>query len=125
MDGTQNLGIQTDPLFAGVTRPAMAFGVTYSALLVNGITTIELFLLTKNLVWLLVCVPIHGMFWLVCTNEPRFFDLLFLWGRTRGPGILGNARFWRANSYSPLSIDLPDARGRRRKSGNASGAGTG
>jgi type IV secretion system protein VirB3 len=59
------MGIHEDPLFAGVTRPAMAMGVTYSALLINGMTTVELFLLTKNLLWMLVCIPIHGIFWLV------------------------------------------------------------
>ena len=37
------MGIHEDPLFAGVTRPAMAMGVTYSALLINGMTTVELF----------------------------------------------------------------------------------
>ncbi len=108
------MGIREDPLFAGVTRPAMALGVTYSALLINGMTTVELFLLTKNLLWLLVCLPIQGIFWLVCKNDARFFDLLFLWGRTRGPGLLGNVRFWRANSYSPLRFDLPYRSGRRR-----------
>ena len=108
------VGIRQDTLFAGITRPAMKWGVTYSALLVNGITTIEMFLLTRNLLWLLICVPIHGMFWLVCKNEPRFFDLLFLWGRTRGPGLLGNVRFWKANSYSPLRFDWPRRNGRRR-----------
>jgi len=55
-----------------VTRPAMAMGVTYSALLINGMTTVELFLLTKNLLWMLVCIPIHGIFWLVCKNDARF-----------------------------------------------------
>jgi type IV secretion system protein VirB3 len=108
------LGIREDPLFAGVTRPAMAMGVTYSALLINGMTTVELFLLTKNLLWIGVCIPIHGIFWLVCKNDARFFDLLFLWGRTRGPGLLGNVRFWKANSYSPLRFDLPNKVGRRR-----------
>jgi type IV secretion system protein VirB3 len=109
----QPLGIREDPLFAGVTRPAMAMGVTYSALLINGMTTVELFLLTKNLLWMGVCIPIHGIFWLVCKNDARFFDLLFLWGRTRGPGLLGNVRFWKANSYSPLRFDLPSKVGRR------------
>jgi type IV secretory pathway VirB3-like protein len=68
------MGIHEDPLFAGVTRPAMAMGVTYSALLINGMTTVELFLLTKNLLWMLICIPIHGIFWLVCKNDARFFD---------------------------------------------------
>ena len=113
MSEEQPLGIREDPLFAGVTRPAMAMGVTYSALLINGMTTVELFLLTKNLLWMGVCIPIHGIFWLVCKNDARFFDLLFLWGRTRGPGLLGNVRFWKANSYSPLRFDLPNKVGRR------------
>ena len=113
MSDARNQGIIEDPLFVGVTRPAMAMGVTYSALLINGIATVEMFLLTRNLLWLLVFIPIHGMFLLVCKNEPRFFDLLLLWGRTRGPGLLSNVRFWHANSYSPLRLDLPDARGRR------------
>ena len=113
MSEEQPQGIREDPLFAGVTRPAMAMGVTYSALLINGMTTVELFLLTKNLLWMGVCIPIHGIFWLVCKNDARFFDLLFLWGRTRGPGLLGNVRFWKANSYSPLRFDLPNKVGRR------------
>ena len=114
MAGARNAGVTADALFVGVTRPAMAFGVTYSALLVNAIVTVELFLLTRNLLWLLVCVPVHGVFWLLCLSEPRFFDLAVLWGRTRGPGLFGNGRQWRANAYSPLAIDLPDAGGRRR-----------
>mgnify|MGYP000506704187 CR=1 FL=1 len=28
------------------------------------------FLLTRNLLWLLVCVPVHGLFWLLCLSEP-------------------------------------------------------
>ena len=114
MASARNAGVTADALFVGVTRPAMAFGVTYSALLVNAIVTVELFLLTRNLLWLLVCLPVHGVFWLLCLSEPRFFDLGLLWGRTRGPGLLRNGRYWRANGYSALALDLPDRRGRRR-----------
>jgi type IV secretion system protein VirB3 len=116
MASTRNSGVTADPLFLGVTRPAMAFGVTYSALLVNAVVTVELFLLTRNLLWLLVCVPVHGVFWLLCLSEPRFFDLGMLWGRTRGPGLLRNGRYWRANGYSALALDLPNFAGRRRAS---------
>ncbi len=111
---THNDGVTADPLFLGVTRPAMAFGVTYSALLVNAVVTVELFLLTRNLLWLLACVPVHGVFWLLCLSEPRFFDLALLWGKTRGPGLFGNARVWRAQGYSALALDLPNRNGQRR-----------
>jgi type IV secretion system protein VirB3 len=92
----------------------MRWGVTYSALLVNGVFTMEVFLLTKNLLTLAVALPIHGICALLCARDARFFDLLLLWGRTRIPALLANARLWRSSSYSPLTLDLPDARGRRR-----------
>jgi len=114
MSGSRNSGVTADVLFVGVTRPAMTFGVTYSAMLVNAVVTVELFLLTRNLLWLFACLPVHGVFWLLCLSEPRFFDLALLWGRTRGPGLLGNGRLWRANAYSPLALDLPNASGARR-----------
>ena len=114
MISQRNAGVTADPLFLGVTRPAMAFGVTYSALLANAVVTVELFLLTRNLLWLLVAVPVHGLSWLLCLSEPRFFDLALLWGKTRGPGLFGNRAVWRAQGYSPLLLDLPGKSGRRR-----------
>jgi len=112
---SRNQGIVADPLFVGMTRPSMVWGVTYSAMMFNIVVTTESFIVTKNLAWLLAFVPIHGMLYLVCLCEPRFFDLLQLWGRTRLPAMVaGNQRYWRANSYSPLALDLPGGRGRRR-----------
>jgi len=94
----------------------MRWGVTYSALLVNGVVTMEIFLLTKNLLTLLLAAPIHGVCALLCARDPRFFDLILLWARTRIPALLANARYWKSSSYSPLSLDVPNARGRRRPS---------
>jgi type IV secretion system protein VirB3 len=111
-----NPGLTADPLFVGATRPPMRWGVTYSALLVNGVVTMEIFLLTKNLLTLLLAAPIHGVCALLCSRDARFFDLALLWGRTRIPALLANARFWRSSSYSALTLDLPDVSGRRRTS---------
>ena len=112
----RNQGITADTLFVGMTRPSMIAGVTYSAMMFNVVITMESFIVTKNLAWLLAFVPIHGVMYLVCLYEPRFFDLLQLWGRTRLPALVaGNLRYWRANSYSPLRLDLPDVQGRRRR----------
>ena len=107
-------GLTTETLFVGATRPPMRWGVTYSALLFNLMFTMETFLLTRNLLTLLVCAPIHGLCMLLCARDARFFDLLLLWGRTRLPALYGNLRFWKASSYSPLVVDPPDAHGRRR-----------
>jgi len=87
--------------------------VTYSALLFNLVFTLEVFLLTKNLLTLLLSLPIHGVCMLLCARDARFFDLILLWGRTRLPALLTTLKFWKASSSSPLALDLPDARGRR------------
>jgi type IV secretion system protein VirB3 len=118
---TRNGGVATDPLFVGATRPPMRWGVTYSALMFNLVFTLEVFLLTKNLLTLLICLPIHGTCMLLCARDARFFDLLLLWGRTRFPAVLGTLSFWRASSYSPLELDLPDHRGSRRLGGRTKG----
>jgi type IV secretion system protein VirB3 len=112
-DPARNAGLTADPLFVGATRPPMRWGVTYAALLCNLVITQEVFLLTRNLLALLLCLPLHGACALLCAREPRFFDLALLWGRTRLPALLGSLPLWRASSYSPLLLDLP-RRGRRR-----------
>ena len=114
MSVSRNAGVTADVLFVGATRPPMRWGVTYSALLMNVVFTMEAFLLTKNLLTLLLALPIHGICALLCARDARFFDLVLLWGRIRIPALLSNARLWRAVSYSPLPLDPPDARGRRR-----------
>jgi type IV secretion system protein VirB3 len=110
MPADRNMGLTDDTLFVGLTRPTMLMGVTYSALIVNAVVTMEIFIVTKNLLWLLSFVPIHGVLYLVCLYEPRFFDLLLLWTRTRGAALAGNLRHWRASSYSPLALDWPRER---------------
>ena len=117
---TRNTGVTADVLFVGATRPPMRWGVTYAALLLNLVFTMEAFLLTRNLLTLLLCLPIHGVCALLCARDARFFDLVLLCGRTRIPALLSNARLWRAVSYSPLALDPPDARGRRRSAASAS-----
>ena len=104
-----------EPLFVGATRPPMRWGVTYTALLFNLVFTMEIFLLGRNLVTLLICLPVHGISALLCARDARFFDLLALWVRTRLPAQFANLRYWRASSFSPLVVDPADPRGRRRR----------
>jgi len=116
MDDPANQGVVADPLFVGVTRPAMALGVTYGAALANGMLTVELFLLTRNLLALLVCLPVHGILWILCAVEPRFFELLLLYVRTRRRNP-GSRVVWRAASYAPAPFrSLRDANAGRRAS---------
>jgi type IV secretion system protein VirB3 len=110
----RNGGITADVLFVGVTRPPMRWGVTFSALLFNLVFTMEIFLLSKNLLTLLLAIPVHGVCALLCARDARFFDLILLWGRTRLPSYFANFRVWKASSYSALVLNLPSRAGRRR-----------
>jgi type IV secretion system protein VirB3 len=110
----RNLGLTADPLFVGATRPPMRWGVTYLALLTEMMVTMEIFVLSKNLLTLLLALPLHGVCALLCARDARFFDLSALWVRTRVPALLGNLRYWHGGTYSPLVLDPPDRRGRRR-----------
>lgn len=113
MDGVTR-GLAADSLFVAATRPPMRWGVTYSALLFNLVFTLEAFLVTRNLLALLVALPIHGASVLLCGRDPRYFDLLLLWGRTGLPTLLASAPWWGASSYSPLLLDPLRSSGRRR-----------
>jgi type IV secretion system protein VirB3 len=110
----RNDGLTADPLFVAVTRPPMRWGVTYSALLFNLVFSMEVFLLTKNLLSLLIVIPIHGICALLCLRDARYFDLILLWGRTRLPAFAGTFRVWKASSFSPLELNAPNIHGRRR-----------
>lgn len=110
----RNTGLIADPVYLGATRPPMKWGVTYTALLLNMVFTMEVFVVTKNLLTLLLALPIHGLCALLCARDARVFDLALLWCRTRLPMLAGNYLFWHAGSYSPLPLDLPTVAGRRR-----------
>ncbi len=86
-----------------------------AGLVMNLVFTMEVFLLTKNLLTLLVALPIHGLCALLCARDARFFELALLWDQTRLPALAGNIRFWHASSHSPLTLDAPDIYGRRRQ----------
>lgn len=96
-----------DPLFVGATRPAMALGVPYAALLANAFLTLELFLMTRNLLWLVIALPLHGLAWLVCLAEPRTFELLAVWAQVRARAGFRGRQQWRAVSYGAFRATAP------------------
>jgi type IV secretion system protein VirB3 len=109
-----NEGLTADVLFVAATRPPTRWGVPYVAIMANLVVTMEVFLLVKNPLILLMALPAHGIAMLLCARDARFFDLAHLWVQTRLLGYWGNALGWRGGSYSPLTLDTPNAAGRRR-----------
>ena len=100
-----------DPLFLALTRPAMVGGVTYAALLVCGVVSLESFLISRNLLALGLFAPLYALAWLVCRQEPRAFELLMLAARDGVPLKAGSP--WRAGSAAVLVHERPDWRGCR------------
>ena len=66
--------------------------------------------MSRNLLALLVAVPIQGVCALLCSHDARFFDLLLLWARTRLVTLLGNGSYWQASSYCPLLVSIGSRR---------------
>ncbi len=91
----------------------MALGVPYVALLANALLTLELFLVTRNLLWLLVAAPLHSLAWLVCLAEPRAFELLAVWAQVRARAAFGGRRRWRAVSYGAFGPSAGDRHARQ------------
>ena len=90
----------TDPLFLGLTRPAMVWGVPQPYFVLNAMLSMIAFLLSNSFYPLFIGAPaIHGLGYLVCLKEPRTFDLWLI--KARFLRCL-NRRFWGANSYDPF-----------------------
>lgn len=91
--------MSSDPLFQGMTRPAMLAGVTYSGVILEMMLVVAPFVMLNSAWTLLAALPIHGVMWLVCRWDPRFFDLLLVWLQT---GANAPHRFiWKGSTYKP------------------------
>ena len=96
--GDRNLGLTADPLFVGVTRPPMRWGVTYSALLFNAIFTMEVFLLTKNLLSGFLVFPIHALGYVLTLRDDKIFNIIRVKAAKCPPR---SKAIWGVNSYRP------------------------
>lgn len=89
-----------DILFAGATRPSLVWGVTYEAIIICIATVGIAFLATNSILFLPLYVPMHGVCYLICLKDPRFFRLLTLWFSTKCRSI--GWRYWGAATATPL-----------------------
>lgn len=91
---------RADPLFLGLTRPAMFWGVPQPVFILNGMAAMIAFLVSNSFYPLFLGAPIlHAAAYLVCLKDCRIFDLWFI--KARFLRCL-NRRYWGANSYDPF-----------------------
>jgi type IV secretory pathway VirB3-like protein len=93
--------LQADPLFQGLARPVMVFGVSFLYFILTGLFCMIIFINTKNFIMLFIVAPsLYGIGRVLCEKEPRAIELMMLRGKYgyKSSNNLGGYHFG-ANSY--------------------------
>lgn len=90
-------GLSVDPLFVGLTRPPMLFGVSYTFALFNAVACVLAFISTSNFKYLAIMFPIHAIGFYLCSKEPLFLELFKV--KAEKCSRCRNMFFHGANSY--------------------------
>jgi type IV secretion system protein VirB3 len=89
--------LRSDPLFVGLTRPAMIFGVSIKFAALNMIISMASFIQSNSIYNLLIAVVLHLIGYLICFKEPRFIELFL--NKSSRCSQCPNKSFYGANSY--------------------------
>lgn len=85
--------LQADPLFQGLTRPAMILGVSYLYFVLNAVVSMVIFINTSNFFYLFFTAPVvHMIGYFICLREPRAIELI----------TIRTSRCWKLPPISPL-----------------------
>jgi type IV secretion system protein VirB3 len=89
--------MQADPLFLGLTRPAMIFGVTYPFAVLNGFACLIYFIISSDFKGFAALPLFHGIAYMICAKEPLAIELLMIKGSKCSK--CRNKAYYGANSY--------------------------
>ena len=68
-------GLTNDPLFVGLTRPTLIFGVSMQYAMVNMIISGIYYIQTSSIKSILIGAVVHIIGYILCFKEPRFMEL--------------------------------------------------
>lgn len=91
--------VSTDPLFVGLTRPTMIFGVSFKFFFLNFFVAIVSYINAPGLKIMFVAVGLHLIGYVICFKEPLFLELYLKKGEKCTRCV--NKSFHGANSYDP------------------------
>lgn len=86
------------PVHRALTRPQMFAGVTMNYFIINGVVSVQAFIIFKSLWILPVPFVMHAIGYFACLREPRVFDL-WLTKVSTCPRVK-NWKRWGCNSYA-------------------------
>jgi type IV secretion system protein VirB3 len=89
--------LASDPLFVGLTRPTMIFGVSIQFAMLNMIVSVTAFIQDSSLYIIFFAGVMHLIGYLLCFKEPRFIELYM--NRLSKCNQCWNKSFYGANSY--------------------------
>jgi len=84
------------PLVKALTRAPTLMGVPYMYFMLNGVVTSVCFLVSHNLLMLLVAIPLHLLGFVMTLRDDRIFEILFVKSAKCPPR---SRSFWGADSY--------------------------
>jgi type IV secretion system protein VirB3 len=89
--------INSDPLFVGLTRPTMIFGVSIQFAMLNILISSISFVMTSSFKILPIAFLIHAVGYILCFKEPRFLELYL--NKFQKCNLCSNKQYYGANSY--------------------------
>ena len=92
--------VMSDPLFVGLTRPPLLFGVSYTYFVVNAMISLIGYIGTSDFRFLMIALPIHMIGYYLCSKEPLFIELFKV--RAEKCNRSSNKFYHGANSYDPF-----------------------
>jgi type IV secretion system protein VirB3 len=90
--------VASDPLFVGLTRPSMIFGVSIQYAMLNLMISVTIFIQKSSVYIIFIALVVHMIGYLLCFKEPRFMELYLNYSGKCNQ--CPNKTFWGANSYS-------------------------
>ena len=90
--------ITSDPLFVGLTRVSMIFGVSIQFAMLNLMIAVTLFIQKTSIYIVFIAAIVHLIGYLLCFKEPRFMEIYLNYSAKCNQ--CPNKSYYGANSYS-------------------------
>jgi type IV secretion system protein VirB3 len=87
----------SDPLFVGLTRPTMIFGVSIQYAMLNMMISVIFFIQTSGIYIIFIAGCMHLLGYIACFKEPRFMQIYL--NKMSKCNQCRNRSFYGANSY--------------------------
>lgn len=91
--------ITKDPLFGGMTRPSLLWGIPPAAFGAILVFPMAMMIFTRNLLFVALVPVLYGVFRAICAKDPRQLRYIGLSLITKRRGR--NRAIWKASSNAP------------------------